>query len=396
MIWGQPIAWFGLAAVAIPVLVHLLARRRAPRVAFPTLRFLPAAQIAAVRRHRLEDRALLAVRALIVAAAAAALAQPYVLAGDRAAPRARDISRIAIVDTSASMSRSAVGGQSAQDVAREAARAALAGATAPATIEAPRLRQALDAAILRLADAPGVREIVVVSDFQLGALDRFDLARVPADVGIRLMAVEMPPGIEPRTVSASVAPQIAVAAAPARQSQLEAVLKAVVASSTSSTAPSAEVVTVVFPGAPDAASLRASAQPIDRAWMIDVVARTGLGADVDARQTADGRLLLFAADDDVRAAASLIARVAAASPDFDALDELEPGTVPADTLRRWERPPTPRDAGQSTPRGRESDGRWLWAAALVLLAIEWQIRRRGTGPPSADTGTMAEERARVA
>ena len=45
MIFQHPIAWLGLAAIAVPILVHLLGRRRARRVKFPTLRFVPASPL---------------------------------------------------------------------------------------------------------------------------------------------------------------------------------------------------------------------------------------------------------------------------------------------------------------------------------------------------------------
>ena len=69
MIWLNPLAWFAVAAIAVPVLVHLLAHRRAPRVPFPTLRFVQPTRLAAIRRRALEDRALLAIRSAIVIAA---------------------------------------------------------------------------------------------------------------------------------------------------------------------------------------------------------------------------------------------------------------------------------------------------------------------------------------
>ncbi|MBA3270032.1 MAG: BatA domain-containing protein, partial [Acidobacteria bacterium] len=49
--WLQPQAWWGVAALAIPIAIHLLARQRSRRLLFPTLRFLRATRLAALRQH---------------------------------------------------------------------------------------------------------------------------------------------------------------------------------------------------------------------------------------------------------------------------------------------------------------------------------------------------------
>ena len=92
MMFQNPIAWLGLAAIAVPILVHLLGRRRARRLAFPTLRFVPASPLPPVRRDRLTDVPLLLVRVAAIATAAVALTQPLWLT----ASRARDASAVGI------------------------------------------------------------------------------------------------------------------------------------------------------------------------------------------------------------------------------------------------------------------------------------------------------------
>ena len=107
MTWLAPWAFVGVAAVALPVLVHWLARHDADRRLFPTVRFLPSTPPTSVRRHRLTDVALLALRCALVAAAAAALAQPALTtppAPGGTPPRA------VVVDTSASMQRTLADG----------------------------------------------------------------------------------------------------------------------------------------------------------------------------------------------------------------------------------------------------------------------------------------------
>ena len=44
--WLQPAAWWGLAAVAVPILIHLLVRRESRRLLFPSLRFLRTTAVA--------------------------------------------------------------------------------------------------------------------------------------------------------------------------------------------------------------------------------------------------------------------------------------------------------------------------------------------------------------
>ena len=83
MTFLQPWAWIGLIAVAAPIAAHLLARRSARRLPFPTVRFLPAPIQTPISRHRLTDILLLVVLCLILVAAVSALAQPVWPAADR-------------------------------------------------------------------------------------------------------------------------------------------------------------------------------------------------------------------------------------------------------------------------------------------------------------------------
>lgn len=100
VIWQSPSVLFGLAAVAAPILIHILVQRRAERVPFPTLRFLQPTRLAAIRRHVLDDAALLAVRAAILAVAVAALAGPLLITSARREAWERRIVRAVVVDGS--------------------------------------------------------------------------------------------------------------------------------------------------------------------------------------------------------------------------------------------------------------------------------------------------------
>src|SRR6185369_3408230 len=83
VIWLNPWALIGLAGVALPVLIHLLARGHARRHRFPSLRFIDPSQLLPTRRTRVQDPLLLALRCGIVGLTALALAQPVLLTARR-------------------------------------------------------------------------------------------------------------------------------------------------------------------------------------------------------------------------------------------------------------------------------------------------------------------------
>ena len=66
-----------LAALAVPLAIHLLGRRRAPVVPLPTVRFAEGAHIASRGRRRLKSAALLAARLAVIALLVLTLAGPY-------------------------------------------------------------------------------------------------------------------------------------------------------------------------------------------------------------------------------------------------------------------------------------------------------------------------------
>lgn len=68
---------FGLAAVAVPVIIHLLNRRKARTVDWGAMQFLLASLASRNRRILIEEVILMALRCLTVALIALALARPY-------------------------------------------------------------------------------------------------------------------------------------------------------------------------------------------------------------------------------------------------------------------------------------------------------------------------------
>src|SRR6476469_2176429 len=72
-----PLMLVGITALAVPIAIHLIGRRRARVVKFAALDFLMASKRRTARSFRLRERILLAVRAIACAAVAIALAKPY-------------------------------------------------------------------------------------------------------------------------------------------------------------------------------------------------------------------------------------------------------------------------------------------------------------------------------
>jgi len=71
----------GLAGAAIPLIIHLIHRRRAPRVPFSTLRFLYVSSRRTARRRRLENLLILLLRMAMIAVVALACAGPFLRSG---------------------------------------------------------------------------------------------------------------------------------------------------------------------------------------------------------------------------------------------------------------------------------------------------------------------------
>ena len=185
----------GLVLAGIPILLHLLARRDPPTVAFPAVRYLVQATEEATRRLRLQHWLLLALRTLLVVALVLAAAGPQFPA--RGVPGHAPSALVLVVDNSAS-SGAVRDGEPTLDALRAAARAVLAragsddalwllaadgvprrgsaaelagevGGLAPATSRLDLGRAvALADEILASERRPG--EIVVLSDLQQSAL----------------------------------------------------------------------------------------------------------------------------------------------------------------------------------------------------------------------------------
>src|SRR2546428_1662762 len=213
----HPVALVGLAAAAIPALLHLLERRVPPEAEFPPLRYLSEAERQSARRLKLRHLLLLLLRtalsALVVLAAARPLFPTQASGGSLHEPTAL----VVILDNSASsglvvdghpvlerlkaVARGSLAGAAVSDrlwlvladgVARAGTRDALLATVDSAAVSARRLDLAATVrAAARLVDAEPFpeREVHVVSDLQRSALGTGQ-AGVPR--GVRVLALAPP------------------------------------------------------------------------------------------------------------------------------------------------------------------------------------------------------------
>jgi len=95
---------FAALAALLPLLIHLISRRRVATIDFSSLRFLKELERKRIRRVRLRQILLLIVRSLIILAAALALARPTLKGSFGGGAHAKTSVAI-VIDDSASMSR---------------------------------------------------------------------------------------------------------------------------------------------------------------------------------------------------------------------------------------------------------------------------------------------------
>jgi hypothetical protein len=252
------------------------------------------------------------------------------------------------------------------------------------------------------------REIVLVSDFPASAVSKADLDQIPAGIGIRLVPVSSA-GRSRETVESREGPELLTASAD--RVNATAVRNAAIAQGASSTGRKDRPIALLFPGHEGRDALLKAARDIDQPWMFDAV-----------RAIAEDRLVRAAASESGRPVADLVApltgpingephlvlvmNVAPASLMSAAVigaaaHAVAPPPMPdvavrhtADQLKAWERPPS-AVAPEYAPPSDQSRGRWLWAAALALMAIERVIARR-TRRPRLAANTEVRDVARVA
>jgi hypothetical protein len=416
MIWLAPGAFVGLLLLAGPVAVHLLARRSARRLIFPATHFVPAMPAAAVTLRRPSDIGLLILRLAIVAAAVVAAAQPLVMTSWRLAGWNGRLSRAVVLDTSRSMAFDAAPFEAVQggrdrppiDVAAWLAEQEAGNVFAARRLDAPVLSDGIDRAIDWLqAVPPSRKEIVVISDFQRGAVDEGVLKGIPADVGVRLIRAGTPPetrrvespfidgwrqgnwqatttidagGVRAtwaRRGDAAAPGWVSVAASSAEADVADRALRAAVALGIPAGDPGRRLL-IRFAGA---AALAPVAQPVHSPWIAAAaiaLARSDLVPDADADIRVlerDGAMVVETPIPAAALSAPAVIRAAllAVRPAAIVGDEAEVVTHSDADLARWRRDPAPVTAS-AIPRADDSQGRWLWAVALLLLGAEARVR----------------------
>ena len=215
-----PLFLLGVAAIAVPLLVHLVEREKRDPMSFPSLMFLERTKAPFTSRRHVRDPWLLVLRALAVAALVLAFARPVL--GRRLSAGAADLRRreiVVLLDRSFSMRigqrweraratvdsviRNLTPGDRMTLVAFDRRAQAVTAATSDQAVlraglsslapsdESTRLAPAIAVAQQRLAasDAPR-KALVVVSDFQRSGWDLTDESRLatgteltPLDVG---------------------------------------------------------------------------------------------------------------------------------------------------------------------------------------------------------------------
>ena len=78
MTFVNPLALLGLAAAAIPALLHLLQRRVPPELDFPAVRYLTVAERESARRLKLRHLLLLILRTTLIVVIVLGAARPLV------------------------------------------------------------------------------------------------------------------------------------------------------------------------------------------------------------------------------------------------------------------------------------------------------------------------------
>ena len=436
MTWLNPAAFAGSLALAVPILVHLFGRRIAKRQRFPSLRLLLDARATPVTRSRPSDLLLLILRCGVVVAAVLALAQPRWLESGRTRDAVTPV-RLILVDTSASMRRLTSGGGTALDRARALAREVLDSAREGMIVETAYPGANVDGAVSWLSARPGLRELAIVSDFQVRALSDGNLASLPDGIGLSLRRIDVVPeaGAIGDSGGVTVEAKETTTEATWRGIRADTVSPFRLLTSTRDSATAAAMldaartlapgmtagnpgITIAFPGSPSPSTatetfssawqgnlllaLRANEvlSEASRATSVSatceapgaVVARTGSGEVLAGIATSDSGLIIHScADAGSLAGTALLAATASALTPRPVLEEREPDVVADEVLRTWERPPT-----AFAPRGRDEtspDGRWFWLAAIALLVVEQLFRRGKTARPVSTGSKVDRERA---
>ncbi|HEY0366447.1 MAG TPA: BatA domain-containing protein, partial [Pyrinomonadaceae bacterium] len=100
-----PLFFLGVAALAAPILVHLVRRTRARRVQFPALIFVRQVPQRTIRRRTLHNLLLLLLRCLAILLIVIAFTRPFFSGGSAAKNNTAAGATVILIDNSLSMRR---------------------------------------------------------------------------------------------------------------------------------------------------------------------------------------------------------------------------------------------------------------------------------------------------
>jgi len=214
-----PLFLGALAALAVPIIVHLIQRERKEAQAFPSLMFLSQVPYKSTRRRNIRNVALFLLRSAALALIVLAFARPWFEGElDASSPLANATEKVILVDRSYSMGYSdrwdralaaangAIDGVGPEDVATIVFFDGGAMALNQATSDHARLRATLVGvqpgsgvtrygpglklaqSILDTSDKPR-RQVIVISDFQRAGWDGGDGVRMPAGTEVTPVAI---------------------------------------------------------------------------------------------------------------------------------------------------------------------------------------------------------------
>jgi hypothetical protein len=106
MAFLNPLLLFGLLAVSVPIIIHLLNRRKFQKVVWAAMRFIQTSVEKNQKRMRIEDMILLALRCLLLVLLALALARPAFKNSGADFLGQSKVTAVLILDNSASMGMS--------------------------------------------------------------------------------------------------------------------------------------------------------------------------------------------------------------------------------------------------------------------------------------------------
>src|SRR3954464_7380578 len=135
MLLNPLMAWLGVLAVSVPIVIHLLNKRKFERVVWAAMRFLKVSVEQNQRRIQIEDMLLLVLRCLLLVLLGFALARPVSCrsSGAGGGVGQAKVTAVLLLDNSYSMSASD-GNKSRFEMAKEAADQAIAALPAGSSV----------------------------------------------------------------------------------------------------------------------------------------------------------------------------------------------------------------------------------------------------------------------